>query len=112
MKSYITGRIGEAECVAFLRQHGFEILHTNYKNYIGEIDIIAKDGDVLAFVEVKTRSSYKFGLPREAVTPHKQHKIQLCASVFLQKFRGKYNAIRFDVLEVVADEITYIKSAF
>lgn len=112
MKHIILGKIGESKAVHFLKTNGYKIIQTNYKNYIGEIDIIASDGEVLCFVEVKTRTSLKYGLPREAVTFSKQNKIKNVAKVYLQNKELNYKAYRFDVLEVIDDDCTLIKGAF
>ena len=69
------GRIGEEAAADFLKQHGYVIIERNFSNYLGEIDIIATDGDVLCFVEVKTRNSDRLGSPFEAVPLAKQRKI-------------------------------------
>lgn len=111
-KNKIYGNIGENSAVNFLEDKGYEILETNYKNKIGEIDIIAKDNDRIVFIEVKARSTAKFGYPREAVTLKKQQTIKLVAMSYLKK-KGKLNSyIRFDVIEILAGEINHIKCAF
>lgn len=112
MKSKLFGNFGEAKAYAFLEQNGYEIVETNYQNFIGEIDIVAFDEQTLCFVEVKARSSKKFGLPREAVGFAKQNKIRMTASVFLQKTKIIYTSCRFDVVEILDDDITLIKNAF
>ena len=66
------GTIGEALACNFLKQNGYKIIQTNYKNRLGEIDIIAMQDKTLVFVEVKSRLSTKFGLPREAINYYKQ----------------------------------------
>ena len=106
------GNIGESPAVNFLKDKGYKIVELNYTNKIGEIDIIASDKGVLVFVEVKSRSSDKYGLGREAVDLRKQHKIMLVAEGYL-----KYNKLfdigcRFDVIEIMGDEITHIENAF
>lgn len=109
----LLGNIGEKKSVKFLRKTGYEILETNYKTKIGEIDIIAKDKDVIVFVEVKTRSSEKYGNPSEAVDKNKRLKYKKVAEEYLIR---KYNSIdvssRFDVLEVIDDKINHIIDAF
>ena len=73
-KSKSIGDMGERRAVKFLKKKGYKILETNFKTNFGEIDIIARKGDYICFVEVKTRSSDNFGEPREAVNFHKQKK--------------------------------------
>ena len=70
----LLGRAGEKLAVDFLKKKGFKILKTNYKTVVGEIDIIAQDREYIVFIEVKTRSSDNYGLPREAVDRKKQEK--------------------------------------
>lgn len=65
------GKQGEALAVEYLRKEGYEILETNWVFQKAEVDIIALKGDVLAIVEVKTRSSLEYGLPQEFVKPKK-----------------------------------------
>ena len=108
-----TGIKGETLAKEYLQNSGYKIIVCNYKNKIGEIDIIAKEGDYIVFVEVKTRESLKFGYPREAVNFYKQQKIKQVAMGYL-KFKGLYDKVnvRFDVVDILGDDITLIKNAF
>ena len=111
------GDIGESLAVNYLKTNNYKILQTNYKNKIGEIDIIAKEKDVLVFIEVKTRMSLNFGMPREAITKNKVFKIKNTAISYL-----KHNnllekiSVRFDCIEVFGDnidsKINHIKNIF
>ena len=87
----------------------------NYKNNIGEIDIIAKDGDYLVFIEVKSRVSQKFGHPFEAIDEEKQRKIRAVASLYMVK-HGKYGTnCRFDAISILGVEnpdITHLIDVF
>lgn len=108
----VTGDSGEKLALEYLKNNKYRILKTNYKTNIGEIDIIAKQGDILVFVEVKTRVSDKFGLPREAVNYHKQQKIRQVASQYI-KFNKLFESLcRFDVIEILAGKITHIQNCF
>ena len=69
------GRRGEQEAVRFLRSSGYKILEQNYRSVHGEIDIVALDGETVVFVEVKTRTSEKYGTAAEAVGTRKQRHI-------------------------------------
>ena len=86
----------------YLTKKGYKIYARNVKNKIGEIDIIALDGDVLVFVEVKTRQNADFGLPYEAVDFRKQKKIKNTAIAFL-KYKNLYEKvnIRFDCVSIL-----------
>ena len=94
------GQKGESAAISFLQANGFNILETNFRTRAAEIDIIAKDHETLCFIEVKTRRSIKKGLPKESVTPSKQHKIILGASFYLKKHRLLESRIRFDVIYI------------
>jgi len=109
------GSKGEDIAAEFLKSSGYRIISRNYKTPIGELDIIAKDGDTLVFVEVKTRSSDAFGYPFEAVGAHKRHKLKNLAMLYL-KNQKKNCAVRFDVVSITLSsmekEIEHIKDAF
>jgi putative endonuclease len=108
-----TGRSGEDLAAQHLKQQGYIILERNYRLRIGEVDIIARDGEDLVFIEVKTRRSKKFGSPFEAVDVRKQKKIFNIAAAYLQ---GKELPVRFDVVAVHLNEqdvrIEVMKNAF
>lgn len=113
------GTEGEQIAVGFLKANNYTILKTNYRvGRMGEIDIIADNEDCLCFIEVKTRSSYLFGTPAEAVTYMKQDKIRKIASVYLSCTDKTDRKIRFDVVEVLinssnkTESINLIKNAF
>lgn len=112
MNNKIFGNIGENLAAKYLEDKGCEILEQNYSNKIGEIDIIAKQKDTIVFVEVKTRTSAKFGLPREAVTHHKQYKIRLVALAYLKSKKLINSKCRFDVIEELDGKITHIENCF
>lgn len=103
---------GEILARKYLEQNNYKILKTNYKNKIGEIDIIAKDKNYVVFVEVKTRTSEKYGRASEAVDKHKQHKIRNVATVYLMQQKLLEGQVRFDVIEVYDESINHIKNAF
>lgn len=113
MNTKILGASGEQQALEFLKEKGYKILETNFSNKIGEIDIIAKDKEFVVFVEVKARSTKAFGLPSEAVNFHKQQKIRQVALSYLKskKILEKVQC-RFDVVEVLGDEIRHIENAF
>ena len=112
MQHITLGKKGEAMAVSFLKKKGYKILKTNYVNKIGEIDVICKFKDEIIFVEVKTRTTEKFGLPRESVTVHKQNKIRLTATLYLQSNNMLDQKVRFDVIEVLDQEIEHIIGCF
>ena len=95
------GKIGESLAAKFLKQKGYQIIERNYRSAWGEIDLVVQDGDVLAFVEVKTRRSLKFGAPQLAVTNSKQRKISKTALQYLQEKELFDYVCRFDVISIV-----------
>jgi len=116
MKTFSLGSEGEDLAVRFLKKKGYVILERNYKNVIGEIDIVARDGNTMVFVEVKTRANNTFGYPFEAVTRNKIRKIKNLALLYLKKHKKEF-PVRFDVVSIFrsragAEEIEHIKDAF
>jgi putative endonuclease len=93
------GEKGEELAAKFLKRNGYKIIRQNYKTPIGEIDIIARDRDTLAFIEVKTRESLEFGLPFEAINRAKKKKIANVAHLYLKKIK-EIPACRFDVVSI------------
>ena len=106
------GSEGEALARELLAGEGARILEANYRRPTGEIDIIARQGRTLLFVEVKRRSSTRFGRPAEAVDREKQTHILRTALLYMQE-KGMMDApARFDVIEVLPDGIRHIENAF
>lgn len=93
-------KTGEAFAAAHLKKRGYDILFQNYRALRGEIDIVAKDGERIVFVEVKTRRSLKFGLPQESVTVRKQQQISKIALAYLQAQNLLDAPCRFDVIAI------------
>ena len=110
------GKESEAMAVRHLKKNGYKILEQNYRNKVGEIDIIAKDNGVLVFVEVKARKTIYYGDPKWAVTPKKQRKISMVALYYLKTTKQTQVKARFDVvaLSLAKDNprIEIIKNAF
>ena len=99
------GKRGELLAAKLLKKDGYKIIEMNYRSRFGEVDIIAREGDVLVFVEVKTRSSLDFGSPGEAVTEKKKGHIIQSAQDFLVRFEGmSVPEVRFDVVSLVIDK--------
>ncbi len=97
------GALGERAATEFLRGEGYRILQCNYLCKAGEIDIIAEDGGVIAFVEVKTRSPRALLPPADAVDDEKQNRIRKAAKFYLSPFRD-VDAVRYDVISVWLDD--------
>lgn len=93
-------KIGESLAAKHLKTRGCRILAQNYRARRGEIDLIARDGEFVVFVEVKTRRSLKFGLPQAAVTWQKQRQISKVALAYLQAQNLLDAPCRFDVIAI------------
>ena len=96
------GRLGEDLALNYLISSGFEIMATNFRHGKAEIDIIFKEADVLVFVEVKTRTSNKYGAPEVAINDKKQRLISSAASAFMEQINYSWK-IRFDVISIIAE---------
>lgn len=108
----ILGKKGERLVEEHLKKQGCQILKRNYRTPFGEADLIVKDGDEIAFVEVKTRTSERYGTPAEAVGKDKQRRYRQIAKFYWLQIGEEPNA-RFDVAEVYADgRVEYLKYAF
>lgn len=94
------GRRSERLAAEYLKRSGYRILETNYRCGVGEIDIIAIERGTLVFVEVKARSSARFGSPKGAVTPAKQRKISMAALDYLKRVGRTGAKARFDVVAI------------
>lgn len=109
------GKLGEELAVEFLQKEGYEILETNWVFQKAELDIIARKGNILTAVEVKTRSSVEFGLPQEFVKPK---KIQLLAKAINEYvISNDFDVdVRFDIISISKNgksfEIEHLIDAF
>lgn len=111
------GSQGEKVAADFLRKKGYTVICKNFRCRSGEVDIIAREGKVLIFVEVKTRRSDSFGSPAAAVTPRKQQQIAKAALEYLARENLFDTEARFDVVSILvaADgkpRIELIQNAF
>jgi putative endonuclease len=95
------GRSGEELACEELARRGYAILARRYRTRAGEIDIVARHGDVLVFTEVKTRRSVKCGVPTEALTIAKRRQVAAMAADWLARHRVRAVRCRFDVVSVV-----------
>ncbi|MCD8025298.1 MAG: YraN family protein [Candidatus Gastranaerophilales bacterium] len=101
MSNIEKGKYGEKLASQYLIKNGYRIIETNYKySRLGEIDIIALYKDELCFVEVKTRSSNKFGAPFEAITRDKLQKMIVCMKNYSQNSNLKFKRCRIDAISV------------
>lgn len=112
-----TGRLGEEVALRYLSRQGYQIVERNYRCRLGEIDLVAREGKELVFIEVKTRSSTRFGLPQEAVNRDKQWRLSRLAQYYLVDRKLVGVSCRFDVVAVLLAgtkvlQVEVIKDAF
>ncbi len=107
------GAEGEEIALSYLLKRGYVLLERNWRFLRKEIDLIMRQGDMIIFVEVKARSTGRYGLAREAVGSKKQQSIAIAANGYMQK-HGMNRAARFDVIEVNlrSGEVTHLENAF
>lgn len=96
-----TGQAGEAEAAAELARRGYVLRDRNYHCRGGEADLVADHAEDLVFVEVKTRSELRHGLPRESVHRTKQRRLIRAAEHYIHRYGLEERPVRFDVVEVV-----------
>ncbi len=95
------GKIGEEKAISFLKNQGFFIIKKNFQTKLGEIDIIAKRGNELHFIEVKTRSNTKKGQPYEAVNQRKIDHLKKAAQFFLLKSKFNDYKLKIDIISII-----------
>ena len=110
------GQKGEEIACRFLEEKGYQILECNWRFRQAEVDIIAKEKDILIFVEVKTRSNQLFGAPSEAITKTKETLLQDAAANYMEKIGHDWE-IRFDIISIILPpkgeiQITHFPDAF
>jgi putative endonuclease len=103
MKRRDTGILGEKIARDFLKKQGYHILETNYRCPEGEIDIVARHKDYLAFIEVRTKKSLEFGSPEESITPAKQARMRATAAHYRQAHDNLPTQWRIDVVAIELD---------
>jgi putative endonuclease len=111
------GELGERAAKKFLQKAGLKFLTANFRSARGEIDLVFRDGDCLAFVEVKTRSSEDWARPAAAVNSERRRRLSQCALDYLRRLKNPAVKIRFDIVEVLlADgdvrEIRHLPNTF
>lgn len=116
MKLIKLGEVGEDLAAAYLCERGYLIVARNYRYRHLEIDIVARDGPELVFVEVKARSSFRYGDPEYFVTESKQRKLRQAAEAYVQLQVRELIPCRFDVIAIAEregrTEIRHLKNAF
>lgn len=105
MNNKSKGNFGEKIAQDYLKKLGFKILETNFRySRLAEIDIIASKDKTLHFIEVKTRSSDKFGMPFEAITKTKLNSIRECAKYYLSSAKNHYKNLQIDAVGITLNQ--------
>ena len=102
LKNSKLGLKGEDIAVIFLQNKGYNIINRNWRSGQKEIDIVAIDKNTLVFFEIKTRSSFDYGYPEEAVNKKKQKFLKFAAAAFVFQ-NPQYTQIRFDIISIILD---------
>ena len=105
MNSRKEGISGEELAIAYLKKQGLKVVEQNVRMTVGEIDVVCYDGDVLVFVEVKTRSTLAFGDPLEAIDRRKVQKYRKMAEEYIVRHRLFDKDVRFDAVGIVGDSV-------
>jgi putative endonuclease len=112
----VLGAIGEDVAARLLEDGGFEVVDRNWRVTEGELDLVARRGDLIAFCEVKTRRTDHWGDPSEAVAPHKQIRLRKLAALWMREQKPGPASIRFDVFSVIVrdgrTDVRHIADAF
>ena len=106
------GASAEDLAVRTLEAHGYDIVERNFRCDIGELDIVAIDGDVMVFVEVRSRATDEHGDAIESVNRRKQRKVTQVAEVYLLLKRPGFHEYRFDVVAINGDKVDLYQDAW
>lgn len=107
----VLGADGEAQAAAWYEANGYVVVSRNWRCRDGELDLVVRRGRELVFVEVKTRTTDRFGLPAEAVTPVKQRRLRGLAARYLAETGARAGDLRFDVVAILAGRLEVIEAA-
>jgi len=108
-----SGSLAENSACVFLEANGFDIVARNFQRRVGELDVVARAGELLIVAEVRTRASDEYGGAAASVGRAKQRRIAATAALFLQQHRElRHCAVRFDVIVVRDGACEWIKHAF
>ena len=107
-----TGAGAESRAVELLVRSGYRIVERNYRCKTGELDIVARDGPLLIFVEVRSRCDGEYGHALETVGRDKQRRVSRVARSYLAHRRPRFDEARFDVIAITGGEITHVQDAW
>jgi putative endonuclease len=106
------GSAAESVAVRELVRMGYRIIERNFRCFAGELDVVARDGQTLVFVEIRSRRSDRFGSALEAVSRTKQQQVSRVAAAYLELRHPKFDTCRFDVVGVTGDKIEVVQDAW
>ena len=112
MTTVVQGADAESRATRLLVQRGYRIVERNFRCKAGELDIIARDGDVLCFIEVRSRGNANHGHAAEMVTPTKQAQVSRVALMYIGLRNPMFERSRFDVVAITGDEEMLIQDAW
>lgn len=107
MKRRRVGLAGEQAACDYLEKQGYQIIQTNYRCPLGEIDIIARDQEAIVIVEVRTRTGYSYGGPEESISPEKARRLQKLTLYYLKSMARKELPCRIDLIAVILNRRDY-----
>lgn len=110
------GMEGEELAARYLKERGIEVITRNFRCPIGEIDMVGRHGKTVVFIEVRSRTDSRFGLPQESITRSKQKRLTRLAQWYLKRFGLEREPARFDVVAILwrdgEPEVKWIPNAF
>lgn len=92
----------------YLSRQNYQVVERNFRTRFGEIDLICKDGRDLVFVEVKARTSHRFGLPEEAITWRKRQKLRQVISIYLQDHEQRFQRLRLEAIAIDLEPVSLL----
>lgn len=111
-RSDLYGKKCEGMACRYLKRKGYRILRRNYLCPVGEIDIIAKKGNYLVFVEVKARKDERFGYGRETINAEKKRKIISASEFYMKCYIEKQLIIRYDLIDIMGENLEHFEAIF
>jgi putative endonuclease len=112
MNTVETGSVAERRAVQLLERRGYRIVERNFRCSSGELDVVARDGDVLVFVEVRSRADAAHGHAAETVNVRKQRQVARVAMHYIGLRDPLFVTSRFDVVAITGDDVVLIQDAF
>lgn len=107
-----TGSVAEAQAVSLLVRKGYRIVERNFRCQSGELDVVARDGEVLVFVEVRSRADGEHGHAAEAIDRRKQRQVARVAMHYIGLRDPQFQSSRFDVVAITGGEAVLIQDAW